>query len=260
MWIAVLVEDTDIDMRVFRGRAVVICDMINRQLALRKFKIPGIKKITITLTAMKDVDYITGPLKGYSPVANIRRTFDFGAFNTSSDERKNDLILNLIEDSIKRAAEHLSWNIKNFDHIANEVRRLGFKHRYLEWKLKRSESGKNKAGVEVEMLAEEARIYIVFYSASGQAIKQVKLIAVRPDRLFILPLMGKAFWLNHDEFELVDKRKEVHFNASLLKEDAQIYFTPMKRDVNEVIDDLLILAASTTDSVALSLLQEKIRK
>lgn len=153
------------------------------------------------------------------------------------------------------SARHSSAKVKE---IINEVRGLGFKQRYLEWKLKVSKDKKYKAGIEVEMLSEEAGIFIIFYTADDKIFKRIKLISVRPARFFILPLMGKAIWVNNTEFELVDKKKEIHFRASLLKGAAEVYFTPINRDANKVIDDLLILSASTSDKQALSLLQEKV--
>jgi hypothetical protein len=70
--------------------------------------------------------------------------------------------------------------------------------------------------------------------------------------------MGEAKWTDNANFELVDKKGEIHFKSSFLKESAEVYFTPINRDRNSVVDDLLILAASTSDAQALSILQERI--
>ena len=254
------VEGTNTDTTVFEGRSRIISDIINRHLALTKIKIPGVKKITISLTTEKDVNFIGAPMKGYSPVVNIRRTYDFNSFNSSSEENQNEMILSLIEYNINEAAKKFEWSIPNFTEIANEVRRVDFKQRYLEWRPKVSKDKKYKAGVEVEMLIDEARIFIVFFSQDDTLIKRVKLISVRADRFFIASLMGKAKWVTNTEFELVDKKNEIHFKASPLKDDAEVYFTPIDRDSNRVIDDLLILAASTSDEQALSILKEKFDK
>ena len=65
-------------------------------------------------------------------------------------------------------------------------------------------------------------------------------------------------WISNNAFELVDKRKEIHFEAFVFKTTADLFFTPIGRSTNDVIDDLLILSASTSESLALSLLKEKI--
>jgi hypothetical protein len=99
----------------------------------------------------------------------------------------------LIEDSINETAIKFDWHSFNFGAIADEVRRLDFKQRYLEWKIKVSKDKKHKAGIEVEMLMKEARIFVVFFTSDDILVKKVKLLSVRPARFFILPL-----WVRQD--------------------------------------------------------------
>lgn len=253
-----LKEEIEADTKVFREKSRIIEDIINRNLALRKVKISGVKKMTITLTLEKDRDFIMAPIKGFSPVINITKTFDFNLFNSSTSEKQNEIILSVIDASVNEAARKFGWHKKPLEEIINTVRELDFKHSYLEWKLKLSKDRKYKAGIQVDMLPEGATISIVFYSYDDLLIRTVSLIDLRPDRYFVTALMGECKWISNTEFELVDKKKEIHFKASLLKGAAEVYFTPINRDANKVIDDLLILAASTSNEQALSLLQTRI--
>src|SRR5690606_15769545 len=118
-------------------------------------KITGVRKIAITLTLEKDKNLILEPIKGFSPVVNITKTFDFRLFNTLADEEQNENLLSVIEHCLRDAAEKFGWTEKPFREIASIVRELGFKHSYLEWKLKSSKDKKHKAGVQVNMLPDE---------------------------------------------------------------------------------------------------------
>jgi hypothetical protein len=264
MWISVIISKTskneiEDNTEIFQRRARIIEDIFNRNLALKKIKLQGVQKITITLTMEKDRDVIVGPMKGFSPVVNITKTFDPKLVKSLPDKEQNEMVLSIIENCLRESAKKFGWDFHSFDEIIDMVRQLDFKHSYLEWKLKPSKDRKYKAGVETEMNNESAKILIAFYSQDGVLIRKVNLINVRPDRFFIKHLMGEGKWLTSTEFELTDKKNEIHFKASVLSDKVDVYFTPINRDVNNVIDDLLLLSASTTDEQAISILREKIK-
>lgn len=229
MWIAIIVskltnEELQTDTTAFETRSPIIEDIVNRQLSLRKIKISGVQKITITLTIKNGRDSIVGPIKGFSPVVNIKKAYDFRLFNASSEREQNELIVSVIENSLREAAKRFTWDFERLNEVLSKVREFDFKNFYQEWKLKSSRDKRYRAGIEVETTTEAAKISTVFYSQDNVLIRKVSLINVRPSRYFIKPLMGVAKWVSNTEFELIDKRKEVHSKASPLSDKAELYF------------------------------------
>jgi hypothetical protein len=262
MWIALLMWDfSGIDSPVtneFADRSRIIEDQINRRIALRKAKIKGVKKIAITLTDESMIDYIGGPIKGFSPVVNIRKSYNFNLFATLDSTTRNEAILNLIRLCINEATKKFSWEIHWFEEIVDEIRASGFRSQYIEGKIKESKSKEYKAGVEVDMQLGCAVISIVFYSRENIVVRRAELIKVHPNRLFISPLIGDTKWLSDKEFEVVNKEREIHFKASVENGAVEVYFTPKSKNTNQLIDDLLISSITTSKEQIINLLEDKI--
>ncbi len=263
MWIDILVyKQPDVEsgsyIQILKGKSRIICDIINRQLSIIKFKIQGVQKIAIAFEEEEGINFLSKPIKGYSPVICIRKTFDFGRFNDLDDSDRNEMILSSIESDFNRIAKEFDFDVNLINEIISEVKRLDFKQRYIVGQLKNSRGKKHKAGIEVEMLMEETIISCVFFSNEETLIKKIKLISTHSSRFFFGQLLGGTKWINNTDFELLDRKREIHFRASVLKETAELHFTPSNRDVNAVIDDLLILSSSTSKEQAMSILQGKI--
>lgn len=261
MWVALLIskfpQAPDVTRTEFQGKARVIEDMYNRFLFLNKIKIQGIKKLSITLVNELGIDSIHGPVKGFSPVINIKRSYDFNLFSSLGAPAQNESILALIQTSVYKAGKEFNWNLQPFEAISAQIKSLRFKNCFISGKIKASKDKVYKAGVEVDMQPDHALLAIVFYSKEGILVKRVELIKVHPNRLFITPLIGSTKWLNNKKFEVVNKEGEIHFLASLEADTPEIYFTSKSKTQDQLIDELLISSVSTSKEQVINLMQGK---
>lgn len=264
MWVALLIskfaEVPDLAKTEFQGKARIIEDLYNRYLFLNKIKIPGVKKITITLFNEPGVDTVYGPVKRFSPVVNVNKSYDFELFSTLDSNEQNESILNLIQISVDKAGETFNWNLESFKWIPDEIKRLGFKNCFIVGKLKTSKDKFHRAGVEVDMQPNYALISMVFYSKDDSLLKRAELIKVHPNRLFITPFIGSTKWLNNKEFEVTNKEGEIHFIASFEDDNTEIHFTSKSKTEDQLIDELLISSVSTSKEQIIHLLKDKINK
>lgn len=260
MWISILPgSESNLNAISFFKKGNNITDIINRLLALERIKIKGVQKITISLGSEKGEDKIFPPVKGVSPVVNIMKwNYDFSEFNRSSEAKQNELILSLIDQSISDASMKFAWSFDSWKSIIEKVKLAAFRNSYWEWPPKISRDRKTKAGVEINGNEDECTIAIVFSNENDIPFKKIELIKTRPTRFFVSSLLGTAKWVSNNEFELIDKKEEIHFKASLNSEKAEVYFTPKNRKQDAVIDDLLIIASTTSSDLAISLLEKKI--
>jgi hypothetical protein len=261
MWIALLTHSLTSDVKPAQSIGHLICDIINQYLAEGKFKIKGIRKITITLTYEDGVNYIGRPIKGVSPVLNIRKSFDFNGFNLMPQATQNETMLSLIEDLLMNALKGVDVDQEIFKAAITEVRNRDFRQKTLLWKPKASKDKKFKASIEYELLPGEAIVLaVVFFDSSDSMICKAELIRTRPDFMFIAPYLGGAKWISKNEFELVDKSGELRFKVCVDDCRSEMNITPQKRTSDEIIDSILISSASTPDDQAVSLLKQKIKE
>lgn len=261
MWIALLTHSLTSDVRPAQSKGHLICDIINQHLAEGKFKVKGIKKVTLTLTYEEGVNYFGLPIKGVSPVLNIQKSFDFDGFNLMTNARKNEAMLSLIEDLLTKALKSVGIDQAIFKAAIEEVRNRNFRQKTLLWKPKISKDKKFKASVEYELFPGEAIVLaVVFFDSYDSLICKVELIRTRPDFMFIAPYLGGAKWVTKSEFVLVDKSGELHFKACVDDCRSEINITPQNRTADAIIDSILISSAFTSDDQAISLLKQKIRE
>lgn len=263
MWIAVLVSDfANIlleQKKLFVGKSTIVEDIYNKYLALKKVKIKGVRKITITLETETGIDGIWAPIKGGSPVVNIRRLFAFDDFFNSTTNEQNEIIIQLIELSLSKAVSEFNWDKNIFSELGDKVRSQNFKQCYIEGKLKLSKNKLHKAGIEINMDQDYAKVSVVFYSSMNDSlIKRIELIKLRPSRFFINSFLGHSMWLNDHDFVVTNKTDEIHFKTTLLKDKADIYFTPVTRSKEKLVDVLLIYSAETDKNLAIDLINDDI--
>jgi hypothetical protein len=261
MWIALLTHSLTSDVKPAQSKGHLICDIINQYLGERKFKVKGIKKITLTLTYEEGRKYIIPPTKGLPPVMNIGQSFDFDSFNRLTNDQQNEHLLSLMEELLMEGLKTVNVATDVLKAAITEVRNRNFRQKTLLWKPKASKDKKFKASVEYELLPGEAIVLaIVFFDSSDSEICKVELIRTRPDFMFIAPYLGGAKWISKNEFELVDKSGELHFKACVDDCRSEMSIMPQKRTSDEIIDSILISSASTPDDQAVSLLKQKIRE
>lgn len=263
MWIAILLpaenQLKEGSKKDFRQISSLVVDSYNRHLAKLKVKFPGVKKIAVSLYDFGETDFFRLPIKGI-PVITIDRTYDFEHFFSLSKIDKKIEILNLIQTCMKESARQVNQEVDQFDKIKLAIINEDFRNEYIEGKLKLAQNKKYKGGTFVKMYEEYADIFIVFTDREENFIGKRHLIRVRPNRIFIKPLISKSKWKDQGVFEVSDETGQIHFEASIHHERVRLYFTPVNQSEDELIDHILIASARTTKEQVISLLNECISK
>lgn len=261
MWIAINIEKETTKSDIvtdFERKARIVQDLYNKILSEQKMKFSGVQKISISLSDEPDINFVNGPIKGISPVATLRKTYDFNRLiNQSEFERKKEILI-LIHNSVTELGNKYEWNIDGFDHIFDLVLSMKFNHSYYEIPYKKSRGKNFQAGVKVEMLEDGAQISIMLESQEDSKVTSYPLIKTHPNRMFIKQIVGKGRWLNNDEYEMVDKSGEIHFKVSSERSKLELYFTPKTRSEDQLIDELLIAASTSSKRQLEYLIKNKI--
>jgi competence protein ComGF len=243
----------------FIGISHLVADSYNRNLAKFKVKIPGVKKVAIRLYDFGEFDFFGNPIKGI-PVVRIDKTYDFEHFFSLSKEDQKQETLRLIHECVIYSAKRLNCEIENLNQVKSAIEAEDFRNQYFEGNLKPSKNRNYKAGAFVEMNETHADIFIAFTDKDENEIAKRHLIKVRPNRLFIKPLINKSKWKNNGVFEVSDQTDQIHFEASINNEDVKICFTPKNQTEDQLIDSILIASSQTDKELVLSLLNERINK
>ena len=237
----------------------LVVDSYNRHLAKLKVKFSGVKKIAITLYDFGEFDFFGLPVKGI-PVICIDKTYNFEYFFSLKEAAQKAEILNLIQSCVKEAANRLEQGDEKIDQIKSIIEKEEFVNEYFEGKLKFSRDKQYKAGVFIKMHEDHADASVVFTDKDENEIARRHLIKIRPNRIFIRPLVGKSKWKTSEVFEVSDETGQIHFEANINNEDVRIYFTPKGQTEDELIDNILIASSQTDKEQVISLLNERINK
>lgn len=261
MWLSINIEPetkkNDI-INSFQRKSTIVADLYNKLLADHKLKFTGVKKISISITSIQGVDFVGGPIKGISPVASIRKTYDFDKLELYSEDQIKLEILKLIQNSITELGEKFSWDTGPFDPLYNNIVESNFNHVYFEMPFKLSKDKFTRAGVKVEMHENYAEISMVFTKESDDNFLILPLIKTHPNRIFISQIIGKGKWLSNDEFLVSDKLGETHFKGMISKKRIDLSFTPKTKSEDQLIDDLLISSPSSSSELIQNLLNKRI--
>lgn len=263
MWVAVLISPfyhvDRANAQYFQDKSRVIEDMYNRFLSLNRVKIRGVQKLTVTVSNDAHINDIHGPIKGFSPVVNITKSFDFQLFSSLDSTTQNEMILDLIQSSIVRSAKELGWNSDLFNTIPDQIRKANFENRFVAGKMISSKNRAYKAGVEVDMRMDCAVLSVVFYSRE-EFLRRIELIRVRPYRLLIAQLVSRLRWVTEDEVEVINKGGDILFVASFKEGKSRIRFASNSKTEDELIDELLMASVVTEPELAIKILKEKINR
>jgi len=246
MWISIHISKfslvPDIITSNFRKKASVIEDLYNRFLLARKIRIQGVKKIAITLVEGSSSKQIKPPITGFSPVVNIQLCYDFESFQKMNLNDQNESILTLIHASLQDASRNFAWNFSGFEDIPEAIRKLDFRNCFLIGKMKTSKDKLLKAGVEVDVTTDYAKISMIFHSNDNVLVKRVELIRTHPIRLIFMTLIGKTAWLNDETFEMINKEKDIRFIVSLSDYKPAIHFSSNTKSESQLAAELLALS------------------
>lgn len=264
MWISIYIskltkEEMLTDTTSFKRRAMVIEEIINRELRILKIKVRGVQKISITLTVEQDRDFIAEPLKGFSPVINLTKSYDFKTFDLIPDHKKNEVILSMIERLLSEAQKKFNWDKSLFKDVFRKIRDSEFCNVFFAGGLKSSKNKKFKAGIEVVGGSESAIVSIVFYNKNEEELKRFRLIKTKPSSFFINQLIGKSRWIGSEQFELINKNGEIRFTASMADDSPSLELHPKDNNRDRVIDDLLIISAESKANTVISILKERLK-
>jgi len=264
MWIAINVEpETQMTglVNLFQERAMIISDLYNKLLSENKLEFKGVKKVSISVTSVPDIDFVVGPIKGISPVASVRKTFDFDKLSSLDDKFFKIEILKLIHDSILKLGEKFGWETKGFNKIYNVIFQSNLDHVYYELPMKASPDKSWNAGVKVEMLEEGAQISMEFLdSINSDRVINLPMIMTHPNRMFITPIINNGKWISNDEFEVTNNSGEIHFIGSFVKKKMKLVFTPKEKSEKGLIDDLLLASTATKKDLVIDMLKENLRR
>lgn len=264
MWISIYIskltkEEMATDTTSFRMKAMVIEEIINRQLSLLKIKIPGVQKISITLTVEQNRDFIAEPIKGFSPIINITKSYDFKIFDLTPEYKKNEVVLSIIERLLSEAQKKFNWDKSLFKDVFKKIRDSEFCNVFIAGGLKSSKNKKFKAGIEVVSGIENAIVSIVFFNKDEEELKRFHLMKTKPSSFFINQLIGKSRWIGNEQFELVDKSGEIRFIASMTDDSPSLELNPKDNNQDRVIDNLLIISAESKVNTVISILKERLK-
>jgi hypothetical protein len=260
MWIDVILSDSDqrAENSDLEFQLKVFLDFFNRHLIKNKIKIEGVSKITITWSQGELKNFIGGPMR-FSPVVNITKFCEYKAFETLAEIDQQNFIRVNIAAQLDEAARVLNWSQQTRKLLVEMVKKVEFNYSYREWKPKLSKDKKYQAAVEVDMRRDRFLISTIFFSKNGVMLKKIPLIPVRPNRFFVKPLMGNAKWTRNDAFQLTDKNEEILFICSVSENVPEIIFRPNNRSIDTVVDELLVLASSTTDDLSITILLDRLK-
>lgn len=263
MWIDLLIEqDNKLEPTLkskFIGEANVISDLYNQYLVKLKVKIVGVKKIAITLTDRPNISLFALPIKVVGPISTIDKTYNFDFLAKLDDKELKEEILEVIQSTIREAATKFQWDIEPFENVYQRVKGTGLINEYIEGGLVSSKNKQYKAGVQVAMSPDGASIYIAFFDKNENFIKRINFIKVHPNKMFIIPLIGKGRWISNDDFVISNKTKEIHFKASLESGKAELFYTPVNNTEDKLTNSLLIASTTTNKEQITSLIQDRIQ-
>jgi len=245
----------------FNMESNAVCELYNRLIPCCDVKY--LRKIRIDLTPdERERNYISPlpPLDAHSTVVCIVKKYNFQNYFKLNDEERRKAILQVIIDSIAEAAEQFGWSMHPFYEAYQKVVEKNYINKVIVWnnKIVYNKSKSFKAGVQLEITSQSAIISIVIFDDKGIFIREFEVFRAKPQSIFFSRIIGSGKWINNEQFVLVDEHKEIHFVATLGKNDILIQLTPKVRSKTQLINDLRLISADLSKEETLKLIEEQI--
>ncbi|MDR7130949.1 hypothetical protein J2X69_003308 [Algoriphagus sp. 4150] len=248
MWIAINIEPETVNTElalIFQRKSNVITDHFNKWLRDKKISFSGVRKISISLTDVPGIAFLSGPIKGLDPVATVRKTYDFNKVSTLNDEDFYLEILKFIKECLTGLGLKLGWGLEVFEGIYDSIIDSKFSHVYYKISLKYSKSKIFKAGVRVEIIESGAQISMVFQKNEIDDFLVFPLIKTHPNKIFISQIVEKGKWLNDNEFLVTNTSGEINFLGKIKEKELKVFFTPKMKSEKQLIDEMLFMSVGT---------------
>lgn len=183
---------------------------------LENFNIKKLGKISINLFENMEEPLIWGSFPKQS-VAVVDKQFHLGKFMKGKPPQRRLILLNEIIETFEILAKKFNLDLTEIYKAYNLVKSTNFDYNFIMDPVKLSRDRKYKAGVEVWLANEEAKISIVFIAPDkDRLLKRIPLETIRSPWIFNYSgILGKRKWISNLEYELKTRSELWKFVANV---------------------------------------------
>lgn len=182
--------------REFRFLTRCMTSMIERLMG--KIYTDNCKKIDFICTPNQNID-----TKLYTALGFCHRqvNFDMNQFLLASDIDKKKIVVETFENGIRELSKDVAYDLSNVLSACEAVKNLNYVN---EWFLKKKlKQGNVVVQIKIQHEVQDTKISMVFSDKKGTLIKEVLLIATKPDEWEFNQYLGKLKWIDENRAALV---------------------------------------------------------
>lgn len=137
----------------------------------------------------------------------IQIVFDRGQFFDASDFRKKEMVIDIVQEAMKRFSNSVDFEVDNINTACNEIINKNYLN---EWFWGKSCSmGKKKARVKIIHDINDVKIYVQI-SENNILSEEKLLVCTLPDERSYGLFLGELRWMSKDEVALITKNGDVY--------------------------------------------------
>lgn len=173
---------------------------------------------SIVLSLQDDGPKVDQVRKGAGGVAMIGIPFDFEKYRQSTPEKKKEILLDMLHDTLVRIAKDSGWEIAAFQKAYEGVRADGLDF-IARWGKKWSPSRRRYAVVEYRFGLENIELYMIVTDKSNQELARQKLTEFPATAFALAQVLSELAWRDEHHVRLTSMQ-----SRSLVKYTSQGVF------------------------------------
>jgi hypothetical protein len=185
---------------------------------------PGVRNVRVFKVLVDVVETVQRPNVGIAAgVALVEVPFDLRDYFRSGSEQKKRIILELLQDGVRKASKQLGWPLDPFEEAYRKVQELDYKNEWT-WQTKKWNSVRTHSA-EIYCLHEIDRLdaYMIVRDADGREVKRVLLFSERPNEFQFADHLGKLKWTSTTVVELLSKGGERRWTVELNEQQKESF-------------------------------------